>query len=308
MSILLPGAASADMRAVSPELTDPDITSWVHDHYACYEPKAGPHERLFLFLPGTTGTPDMYTLLCKEAALAGLHAINLSYTNDKAVEWTYCRESDEDDCTGKVRLEQLEGKDHSREIEIDRKDSIESRTIKLLRYLDDHFPEEDWGRYLMKDGDLNWERIVIAGHSQGGGHALMIGTHRKVARVAMFAWVDFHGGELAKWITPETTTPLDRIYAVRHLEDRIEQTREVWRTLDLYRFGPEVDVDRADPPYDNTHLLVSSMDTGAVQAMDDRYSRYAGHMIIITDDHTPVDEEGRPLFADMWRYMMGAID
>jgi hypothetical protein len=31
-------------------------------------------------------------------------------------------------------------------------------------------------------------------------------------------------------------------------------------------------------------------------------------MIIISDDHTPVDEDGRPLFADMWRYMMGAID
>jgi hypothetical protein len=309
VTVLLIGrGGAADCRLISPESTDPAIKAWLDDHYACYEAGAGAHERLFLFLPGTTGRPDMYTMLGKEAALAGLHAINLSYTNDKAVEWTYCRESDEDDCTGKVRLEQLEGSDYSREIVIDRADSIENRTIRLLQYLDEHFPEEDWDRYLTEEGDLFWERIVVSGHSQGGGHALMIGTHRKVARVAMFAWVDFHGGELAKWITPDTTTPLDRIYAIRHLEDRIDHTRQVWRTLDLYRFGPEVDVDKADPPYDNTHVLVSSMDTSAVAAMDDRYARYAGHMIIITDDHTPVDEEGRPLFADMWRYMMGAID
>jgi hypothetical protein len=307
-ALVMARVGSADCRFISPESTDPAIRAWLDDHFVCYEAGAGAHERLFLFLPGTTGRPDMYTTLCKEAALAGLHAINLSYTNDKAVEWTYCRESDEDDCTGKVRLEQLEGKDYSREIEIDRANSIENRLIKLLRYLDEHFPEEDWDRYLTEEGDLEWERIVVSGHSQGGGHALMIGTHRKVARVVMFAWVDFHKGELAKWITPDTTTPLDRIYAIRHLEDRIEHTREVWRKLDLYRFGPEVDVDEADPPYSNTHLLVSSMDTSAVKAMDDRYSRYAGHMIIITDDHTPVDEEGRPLLAEMWRYMMGVVE
>jgi hypothetical protein len=248
----------------------------------------------------------MYTLLCHEAALAGQHAIMLSYTNDKAVEWTYCRSSDEENCTGKVRLEQLEGKDYSREIEIDRNNSIENRLIKLLGYLDRHFPEEDWGRYLTANDDIYWERIVASGHSQGAGHALMIGTHRKAARVAMFAWVDFHKGKLAEWITPETMTPTDRIYAVRHLEDRIEATRQGWRKLGLYRFGPEVDVDKADPPYEHTHLLVSSMATTLARSQDG--PPWMGHLIIITDQHTPVDEDGRPLFADMWRYMMGATE
>ena len=31
-------------------------------------------------------------------------------------------------------------------------------------------------------------------------------------------------------------------------------------------------------------------------------------MMIIADEYTPVDEKGRPPFADAWRYMMGAID
>jgi hypothetical protein len=295
-----------DTRAISPELTDPAIKAWLNDHYVCYEPFAGPHERLFLFLAGSGGRPEQYTTLCKEAALAGLHAINLSYTNDKAVEWQICRNSEEDNCTGKVRLEQLEGVDHSREIEIDRTNSIENRLIKLLSYLDRHFPDEQWDRYLTDDGDLFWERIVASGHSQGGGHALMIGTHRKVARVAMFAWTDFHRGKLAKWITPETKTPMDRIYAFRHLEDRIQNTREVWRKLDLYRFGPEVDVDEADPPYSNTHLLVSSMDSSRSRTQEG--PPWLSHLLVITDQHTPVDEDGRPLFADMWRYMMGATE
>jgi hypothetical protein len=309
--LLVPALAAAqhgwtDTRTVSPELTDPDIKAWLHDHYVCYEPGVGPHERLFLFLAGSGGRPEQYTTLCEEAALAGLHAINLSYTNDKAVEWHICRNSDEDNCTGKVRLEQLEGIDHSREISIDRPNSIENRLIKLLSYLDRHFPDEQWDRYLTADGGLFWERIVASGHSQGGGHALMIGTHRKVARVAMFAWTDFHLGKLAKWITPETTTPMDRIYAFRHLEDRIDNTREVWRKLDLYRFGSEVDVDTADPPYSNTHVLVSSMDSSKARTQEG--PRWLSHLLVITDQHTPVDEDGRPVFADMWRYMMGATE
>jgi hypothetical protein len=307
-ALVMARVGSADCRAISPEVTDPAITAWLDDHYVCYEPGAGPHERLFLFLAGTFGRPDMYTALCEEAALAGLHAINLTYANDKGVEFQICRSSDEENCTGKVRLEQLDGRDHSREISIDRTNSIENRLIKLLQYLDKHFPEEDWGRYLTEDGDLQWERIVASGHSQGGGTALTIGTHRRVARVAMFAWVDFHNGKLAEWITPDTETPMDRIYAFRHLEDRIDDTRQAWRKLGLYSFGPEVNVDTAKPPYEHTHLLVSTMDTSEVRAMNLRFSKYPGHMIIIADDYTPLDEEGRPLLADAWRYMMGAID
>jgi hypothetical protein len=48
------------------------------------------------------------------------------------------------------------------------------------------------------------------------------------------------------------------------------------------------------------------MDTSLARSQDG--PPWMGHLIIITDQHTPVDEEGRPLYADMWRYMMGVVE
>jgi hypothetical protein len=300
------GIAWAENRIISPEETDPAIDGWLEDHYVCFDAAAPRQGRLFVFMPGTGGTPNRYTILCGEAATAGLHAINLSYPNDRAVEWHICKESEDPDCTEKVRLEQFDGKDRTTGIDVNRANCIENRLIRLLAHLDGKYPKEGWGRYLTEDGEPEWESIVISGHSQGGGHAAMIGTHRRVARVAMFAWTDFHKGKLATWITPDTKTPIDRFYGFRHLEDRIEATREVWLKLGLDRFGPEVDVSTADPPYSNTHMLVSSLDTDLAKTQDG--PPWLGHLIIITDPHTPEDSDHRPLFAPAWRYMMGIVE
>ena len=63
-------------------------------------------------------------------------------------------------------------------------ESIENRTVKLLRYLEQKHPDDEWGQFLQGD-QLAWNKIVIGGMSQGGGHAL-IATRHLVARVLCF--------------------------------------------------------------------------------------------------------------------------
>jgi len=51
------------------------------------------------------------------------------------------------------------------------------------------------------DGSPRWERIAVAGQSQGGGHAAFIAKARPVARVVMLSggWDMSARGEIADW-------------------------------------------------------------------------------------------------------------
>lgn len=77
----------------------------------------------------------------------------------------------------------------------------------------------NWTRSVLPD----WSRIVIAGHSQGGGEAafLAMTVPGGVRRAALFsAPQDYVGGSganaVASWVKGTTTTPLTRFYGLRN--------------------------------------------------------------------------------------------
>jgi hypothetical protein len=310
----LANAAQDDICVtLAPEATDPAIDRWLAPHLICHDPSARQSGRLLLFYAGSRAVPDQYyRTLLKEAALSGHHAIGLSYSNDKAVEWQLCRNSGDPSCNGKVRLEQLTGEDVSQVIDVSRANSIEHRLARALSYLAEKRPQQGWNNFLQPDGSPKWDAIIVAGHSQGGGEALMTARRHEVARLVMFAWTDFRQGKLDPWITQDarSATPTERFYAFRHLRDRIDETRAVWRFLKLDAFGPEVDVSRSAPPYGNTHMLVASMLPPQPEGVTFRGAPLrAGlwpHMVIAADPYTPVDADGRPYYAPVWRYLWGA--
>lgn len=280
---------------VKPEATDSQINNWLEPHYVSINPSVPAKNKLFLFFSGSFGNPSRQRLITQQAAKLGFHAINLRYPND----WTVgglCRRSDDKDCFEKVRLEIVDGKDRSKSIDVSPANSIENRLVKLLIYLDKEYPDEGWSQYL-NGNSPKWESIIVAGHSQGGGHAAIIAKEHKVARVVMLAApTDFDRKNNAPgaWIGQSHATPADRYYGFVHLKDR-ESTiaQKSWELLGMT--GEVINVDSQKAPYNNSHKLT----TDATPATQDKY-----HGSVATDGNTPKMSDGEPLFKDVWEYLI----
>jgi hypothetical protein len=294
-----------EVDIIQPELTDPDINTYLHPHIAYRNSEVPWKGKLFVFLPGTEAKPAGVKHLLKVVADTGTSIIGLSYPNEPSVR-DLCRSDSE--CYGKVREEVIYGADTSPLVNVNRANSIMNRLIKLLQYLSRQFPEEGWGEFLMNDNQINWAKIIIAGHSQGGGHAAFIAKNHLVNRVVTLAAPFDSPNEPgdskikpASWLLEPHVTPDQRYYGFGHVDDFVLTVLvPIWRTL---RYpGEPVNVDKTDPPYNNSHQLYTAVEPPEVKNVHiDKQKR--AHMMIASDMVTPLDRNGEPLFAPVWRYM-----
>jgi hypothetical protein len=289
---------------IPPQDTDPQIDTALEPHYVALNQSVPQKNQLFLFFPGTGGTPFFQQQLCNTAADLGFHVTGLNYPNDQAVN-TLCGGANPDlDCYAKVRLEIKDGADRTPLVDITRANSIENRLIKLLQYLRERFPEDCWGQYLENESEIRWSSIVVSGHSQGGGHAGIIGRYHLVARVVMFAAMDYNGRERrpANWIAePGSTpnaTPAERFYGFSHQrDDRVNFTilsTQVWPAYGMNDFGQVVNLDDAAPPYGATHSLTTNLDTPT-----DNY-----HGCVAVDRNLALQADGTPVYKPVWEYLL----
>jgi hypothetical protein len=273
------------------------VHQWRDPHLVMRADPATACKRLFLFLCGSYGMPARQQLITATAARLGYHAINLSYPN----AWTVgglCRDSLDADCHGKVRQDILVGGNQSGLVALGEADPIETRLRALLRHLDTHHPADAWGQYLNAKGDIDWSRVVVAGHSQGGGQAAMIGKCHPVARVVMLAAPVDHVRTLqrhARWIeTPGATAP-ERYFGFVHAQDQgFDKILRCWALLGLDHANL-IDVDQAQPPYGNAQCLVT-------QVAGVKREKY--HASVAQDNLTPQRLDGQPLFEPVWRYLL----
>lgn len=293
-----------DCFEVAPEATGPEV-SVSPAHFVC--PPAGTkrRNRLLVFFPGTGGQPRFYREVVRQAARDGMYAIGLSYPNAEAVNKAICPGSTDPDCHEHVRAEIVDGTDASADVEVGVGDSIQHRLTALLQHLDRERADEKWDRFL--DGGSEratpkWSKLVLAGHSQGGGHAFYIATQHRVARVVVFAWIDAYRGALAPWITADMATPAKSVFFVEHVQDSIplELRRELRRLVGLDAFGPEVDVSTETAPYGGTHQLMMTAEPAREDPRADGH-----HGAVVVDFFTPRGADGRPVLADAWRYALG---
>ena len=288
---------SATLAQILPQLTAQEIDNWLDPHYVAISKAPFRRNQLLLFLSGSYGKPGRQLLIMKEAIELGYHVINLSYPNS----WTVaklCQDCQDENCHQKVRLEIVDGVKRSNKVEIGRPNSIENRLVKLLQYLHQQQPEENWPQYL--DGNSpRWQSIVVAGHSQGGGHAAIIAKEHIVARVIMFSSPADYSPvyqNLAPWLAASHATPADRYYGFIHLKDlgfaRVEQA---WDCLGMTVYGSVVNVDRQVIPYNYSHCLV----TAARPAHPRKY-----HGSVANDVQTPKLLDGAPRFKQVWQYLL----
>jgi acetyl esterase/lipase len=279
---------------VSPEETDPAIDTFLEDHLVIVNPSVRPRDELFVFLPGTGGEPAVGRHVMLEAANQGMKAVGIQYPNEGsvnskcAIDWIQ-HEPPDADCMEKLRLERIYGIDASPLADVNEANGIVHRLVQLLRYLDAHQPGVGWAAYV--DGDQpRWEKIVIAGHSQGGGMAALIGRDHLVARVLMFGSpTDFRppGAIPADWITDPKMTPVERYFGFRHVDDLQFPVKSTWVALGLQ--GPPVLVEHSSPPFNGSHFLETDIDVPATDA----------HGSVIR----AVRPDGSQYFTDVWRHM-----
>ncbi|GAC1516576.1 MAG: hypothetical protein NVS1B4_12260 [Gemmatimonadaceae bacterium] len=287
---------------IPPQATDREISVALEPHYVWPTPSGRKHSNslLYVLLPGTTGTPDRFQLLGAEAARQGYHVITLMYPTSRAVGAAICNplpdREQRERCYLDTRLQGLDGMKRSGFTDVDPPNSIYNRLVKLLEYLDDEYPDEEWGQFL-KDEEPQWSRIVVAGFSEGGGYAALIAKLHRVARVVLFSSpLDGLGVQPARWIAIGET-PSELYYALGHArEPSIGRGRAAWLALGLDRFGEVVLQDGREPPYDGTHMLITDLAPATGTFLH-------AHPSTAVDGFTPLRADGIPALRDVWAYL-----
>jgi len=298
-------AAQVQLRAIDPELTDPAITpvdpptGLPETHTAAIDPAVPAGARpglLYVYLPGSGGVPVQYEHIVAHAASIGWHAIGLTYPNWPAIRDLIAGESDPD-LPEAIRRERLFGLDLTDAVDVAPPDAVQSRLASLLAYLDGRYPEEGWDRYLDADGLPRWRAIVVAGHSQGAGHAALLTKDFSLGGALLFGGPgDFVTGMgPAPWLTLPSRTPTERMLAFTHIDDPTAAGFFLnQRLLGLDAFGPLEVVDGKRAGELSSHMLTSTL---AVPPRD-------AHGAVAVDDRLPLDASGQPVYEPAWAFML----
>jgi hypothetical protein len=286
---------------VKPGVADPLSGAPTNNHFAYTNSSVPQKSKLFLFFPGTGAVPFLYREVLKHAANLGYHAIGLCYPNSEAIN-SLCLTSTDTTCHSRARLEVIDGIDRHSGVNVDANNCIQRRTLKLLHYLHAAFPSEGWSTYFTGDS-IQWKKIIVSGHSQGGGHAGLIGKTKTVDRVVMFAAMDwmFPLDRTAGWISWKGATSPERFYGFSHEKDESvdwEKLTITWKDYGITALGPLVLTDTDTSPYGNSHTLY----TRVTPANDT--TKY--HGCIIADAVTPMSG-GAPVLAPVWTYLIDGV-
>ncbi|MFW5761666.1 MAG: T9SS type A sorting domain-containing protein, partial [Cyclobacteriaceae bacterium] len=187
-------------------------------------------------------------------------------------------------------------------ISVNYDNSILNRFLKLLNYLDTNFPTENWGQYLLNDTTVNWQSVVIAGHSQGAGHATFGSKFFEMDRVIMFSWVDWmHPGTNPSWITQPGQTPDSAYFGFIHTGDAsiYNGIHTTWTNLGMNPFGEITDTDNTSPPYNNSHSLITSA------PINHPPTQVNFHNATCVDWVTTITQSGDTLYKPVWEYLLG---
>jgi len=283
-------------RDVQPVATNPSVDTSLEPHVAI-NPSAdvAPANKLFVFLPGTDGIPDMYRLVLRAGASRGFHALGLNYPNPLPVG-ILCINQDEN-CFWNVRREIITGVDHSDLVDVDEANAIAGRLADTIDYLHREDPDEGWDQFL-DNGAVDWSKVVVAGHSQGGGHAGIMAKLYSMSRVVYFAspadW-DSQSDAPAEWTSRPNETPASRQFGFTHVDDTLvpyNQLLAIWDSMGLA--GTPVSIDSTSAPFNGSHLLTTRADPS---------NGSPTHSATVRDAGTPLDDDGAPLFESVWDYL-----
>jgi len=262
------------------DAADPNAKAVLNTQLAYLDTTVASRGVLVVFLhgagkPGTCGSTEHNKMLAK----LGFHVMSPCYISDYGVG--NCG-ADIEGC----RLEAFEGVDHHAVIDIQPPDSIETRVVKGLEYLQTQIPQGDW-TYFLDGGKPKWSKIIISGISHGASSSAVIGLHRSVHGVVSLSG-PLDSGQA--WLKKAPLTPRDRFYAFSHTADS-QHAGHLQSFEDMGLAGMPVSVDSTIAPYEKSHRLITSAAT-----MDGHSSTQAGSV-------SPKDANGAYVFLPVWQTM-----
>lgn len=287
--------------------TDPYINGDLgKKHQVFYNPTSTSNNTLLLHLVGTIDNPNGTTYFPTLATENGFHVINLMYRNWTSAQ-SACADSTDPDCYLNFRKEIIEGVDYSDIINVNAANSINNRLIKLLEYLNTNYPTQSWDQFYSGTSIL-WDKIMVSGHSQGGGHAAVIAITQPIQRVLMFASPNDYSDTLnsvASWTSASHIVPDSNYYGFNaYYDDVIDfwKQMEAWDALGLNGIGDTVNVDLVNNSYNGTRQLYTKqiVPSGGLEDLT--------HNIMIRDNQTPTNLSGVPEYLPVWKYMLGIED
>lgn len=282
-------AATLTTYRVAPSEIDPAIARYNEPHVVMFDREAGPAARLLLFMPGTGDSPADPDEFLALAATLGYRVVSLSYNNRPPVA-AVCPKDPDADCSSKFRRKRLFGEDVMARIDDKPEESIVHRLVTLLAALDKKHPDENWRQYLEGDAP-RWDRIAVAGHSQGAGMAAFVAQRKAVARVVLLSGPeDSYGGRgaLAPWIRDgHGVTPAALWFAAYHAnESRGPQIAMAYQALNV--------------PEPNVRILARD---SAERLRNDHY-----HRSVVLSRETPRNATGGAAYEDDWRFLLRSPD
>lgn len=215
-------------------------------------PALSSRSELLIFLNGSGGAPlgpvgdpnhNLYTVARDE----GLHALGVSYRSGRAIG-LLCPPSAlaRDACYEPTRLSVLTGvpqTDAAPELaDITPDEGVYARVAAALRTLASGDPDGGWAAFLDDrepdaERSIRWDKVLVSGHSQGGGHAALVGKLHAVARVVMLASpCDSVAGAPATWLTrsADYQTAASRFVGLGEASDSVCPAQfAAWDALDM---------------------------------------------------------------------------
>jgi hypothetical protein len=189
-------------------------------------------------------------------------------------------------------------------------DSIVNRLNKLLASLVQAHGNENWGQFLLADRTVDWSKVVLAGHSQGGGHAGILAKSVTLGRVVYFSspedW-DEANDRRATWTSNRpNVTAANRQFGFGADADTLVPNGHAfahWDAIGLPKpaDGP-VSVDNGGT-FSGAHQLRTA--SGFNPASTAATLALKRHGITVVDASTPLDANGNPVFDTngVWAYL-----
>ena len=286
--------------SIIPSATNNAISTFNSEHFVSLDTRTTIKNKLFIFLPGTSGSPNFYKLIVKKAAALGYHSLGLMYPNNSDL---YTASGTSNDLTqfGKCRQEIFDGTDQTTGVYVDQNNCIKNRLYKLIIYLQQQHPEQNWHQFIVNN-DVDWSKCIVAGHSQGGGHALYIAKKMPVSKAISFASIDWNStlSRSADWVLQTGVTPVSKLYSFNSISDEIFNYNNVKTQLaDMNFIGPATSIDISSPIYNNSHTLTTNATPALIILVPN-------HNLTVLDQYIPKSTDGSVIstFSNAWEYLL----
>ena len=282
---------------IAPNVTDSKINTVLSNHFASVKEGVTLKNVLFVFFPGTYRNPTVCKATTQKAASLGFHSIGLMYDNRVAGN-PLCSATGDVTCHSRARREVIDGIDRHPKVSVNASNSVINRLYKLLVYLNSKHPTQGWGQYML-NGKPNWSKIIVAGHSQGGAIAGVIGKYYPVKKVIMFSMIDYlNNGKIPDWELLSANRA--KFFALTHTADELvpyPKVKTTWTAMKMDIYNGRINVDWNAYPYSNSHTLITSRIPTTTNI--DKFHNSTG-----VDSYIPKTSAGKYVYDKAWEYLL----